>query len=416
MVIATADHIHQRRFLTAQFIELGEMRVAFVIGVAAGDRQTVTPDDIDLGVGDRRAIADGLYIHIMAAVAGAFGDDPQVRDHDKAQVAGTAARIIEGAFGRFILRAELEHEDAATTAVGGEVMAEVDVVIDGFRRVIGRQRNIQRLTLDHAIEILVAEVRPGEAAAALVDQMLQLVGQQARDFHMGTRHATGHETQAFFAVEAEQGAVGEELQGARIRRHADQGRCGVFRQVAADGFQVGGHSHIQRSTGRGLELEGVQGVERLDAGHVGQVDLGAAGEQGIVDIVAVIGAGVVLGFFRQQPGLDLIGDGVIGYGTGTAEHQHRLRFAAFVVHKADFGAGKGQAITTRYGDFRHQRCGAGVTAVAGLDAFIELGADRRAFQRGSQGGRAHEGVELGVVEGYFRAVGQLCIAVGQAFS
>jgi hypothetical protein len=62
----------------------------------------------------------------------------------------------------------------------------------------------------------------------LVDQMLQLVGQQARDFHMGAGHATGHETQAFFAVKAEQGAVGQELQRARIGRHADQGRGGFF--------------------------------------------------------------------------------------------------------------------------------------------------------------------------------------------
>jgi len=298
LVITATDHIHQWRFLTAQFIEFGEMRVAFGVGVAAGDRQTVTADDVDLRVGHRRTVADGLHIHVMAAVAGALGDDPEVCHHDKAQVAGAAAGVVECAFGRVILWAELEYENTASAAVGGQVMAEVDVVVDGFRRVVGRQRNIQRLTLDHAIEVLITEVRPCKAAAALVHQMLQLVGQQASDFHMGTGHATGHETQAFFAGEAEQGAVGEELQRARVGRHADQRRCGVFCQVAADGFQISGHAHIQRTTGRGLELECVQGVERFDAGHVGQVDLGAAGQQGIIDVVAVIGARVVLGFFR----------------------------------------------------------------------------------------------------------------------
>ena len=73
----------------------------------------------------------------MAAVAGALGDDAQVSDHDKTQVAGTAARIVESAFGRVILRAELEHENTATAAVGGEVVAQVHIVVDGFRRVRG---------------------------------------------------------------------------------------------------------------------------------------------------------------------------------------------------------------------------------------------------------------------------------------
>ncbi|CRM69403.1 hypothetical protein [Pseudomonas sp. 22 E 5] len=392
------------------------MRVAFGIGAAAGDRQTVATHDVHLCISHWRAVANGLHKHIVAAVAGALGDDAKVGDHDKTQVAGAVAFVLERALGRVILRAQLEHENAATAAIGGEVVAQVHVVVDGFRRVIGRQRNIQRLTFNHAVEVFIAEIRPGEAAAALVDQMLQLVGQQAGDFHMGAGHAPGHEAQAFFAVEAQQRAVRQELQGARVRRHADQRGGRVFCQITANGFQVGGHAHIQRATGRGLELEGVQGVQRLDAGHVGQADLGTARQHRVIDIVAGVRARVVFGLGRQQPGLDLAGDGVIGHGAGAAEHQYRFRFTALVVDKADFGSGKGQAITAGHGDFRHQWRVAGIAAVTGLDAFVELGADRRAFQWRGQGGGAHVSIELEVVEGDFRAVGQLGIAVGQAFA
>lgn len=48
-----------------------------------------------------------------------------------------AAYAWPPALGRIILRAQLEHENAAPPAIGGEVVAEVHVVVDGFRRVIG---------------------------------------------------------------------------------------------------------------------------------------------------------------------------------------------------------------------------------------------------------------------------------------
>jgi len=137
LVIAATDHIHKRRFLTAQFIQLGEMHMAFAVRVTAAHRQAIATDDVDLRVGHRRTITDGLHIHVMTAVAGAFGDDAEVGHYDKPQVAGTAAFIFERTLGRFILWAQLEHENAATAAVGGEVVAQIYVVVDGFGRVIG---------------------------------------------------------------------------------------------------------------------------------------------------------------------------------------------------------------------------------------------------------------------------------------
>ena len=59
-----------------------------------------------------------LHVHIVAAIAGALGDDAQVGDHDETQVAGGIARVVEGAISRVVLRAQLEHKNAPATAVG----------------------------------------------------------------------------------------------------------------------------------------------------------------------------------------------------------------------------------------------------------------------------------------------------------
>ncbi|MOA44139.1 hypothetical protein D3C78_1663680 [compost metagenome] len=100
---------------------------------------------------------------------------------------------------------------------------------------------------------------------------MQLVRQQARDFHLGTGHSATEDAQLLLAIQAEQGAFGKEGQGARILGHLQQAVGRVLGQVATDRLDLGRHLHIEEAPRCGLELEGVQAVQRFDAGDMRQL-------------------------------------------------------------------------------------------------------------------------------------------------
>ena len=125
--------------------------------------------------------------------------------------------------------------------------------------------------------------RPREAADQRRD-VLELVGEQARDLDLDVIDVADEEADLPIARQREQRALAEEGQRLRVGFDLHGRDVGLARQVAADALHALLDRDVQVAADRGAELEAVRRPFALFGRHVGQRDGGRDTEDVLADL------------------------------------------------------------------------------------------------------------------------------------
>ena len=233
--------------------------------VSAGNRH--------IDPGQWQSSAHGLDKDLSAAIQCLFSDNSQVGDHDQSAVAvflviDVISLFLFGLIG--IIGPDAEHKNPPATTVVLQVRAEIHEIVDGFARV-----NFFKITgkagpFHHAVKVLVVDLRVAKPTSILSDQLVQLTGKYASNFHLNSGDALSHDAELPFAAKAEEGAIAHEFDHLWVIPAAKETEERIFEQVAANGFYLVVNLHHQLAFSRNVHLETVQGVERLGTGNLGK--------------------------------------------------------------------------------------------------------------------------------------------------
>ncbi len=161
------------------------------------------------------------------------------------------------------------------------------------------QRDDVREDLGDVVEVkaVIVKLRRLERAVVLVDQVVQLTGQQARQLDAHRLDIAGVQRHLLFARQAQQRAVLHDLELFGILGDA-QGVVGLLKQdVAAKATQAFGYLDVDHAPDVGLKAEAVGGGKLALVGDLLQLQR----RRGLEDFIAdLVGAPAVLLFLRRR--------------------------------------------------------------------------------------------------------------------
>ncbi len=299
----------------------------------------------------------------------------------------------------------MQQEHAALTLF--QVLAQVGALIVRLGRIaLGEAALLFEALHDMVFAEGVAQLGVGVGALVEADQVLQLIGQHATNFHAHARQVARHHRNSLAARDRQQRAVGHEAQQFGIARHSDHFDVGLAENVATKGLQTLLHAHVDALARFGLILEALHRLVVVLGGHQFEfqwlrfAQLGFAHLGSVPAIWRLIVALRYAGLpFGQHPRLGKAGQLAVAHAAAHIDHQQLLGLVLLVVHQSGRDAVDGQAIEPGYADTGIQRDGDTLAAANTADALADAVLHGALVTRQGQGLRMDPGVQLGLIVG-----------------